>query len=89
VDFLVAGGPLGVLLGDEALDPFGQLPVPVLPNIGSGPGQIQVALVLEGLGGGAVGDPVLLELVEMLDTLQDDDDGRQAAATASRTTAGR
>jgi hypothetical protein len=34
---LLAGGPLGVLLGDQTFDPLGQLAVPVLPNVRTDP----------------------------------------------------
>jgi hypothetical protein len=70
---LVAGGPLGVLLEYQALEPLRQLAVLIPTNIRSGLGQIQVALVFQRLGGGAVGDPVLLELEQMLGALQHDD----------------
>jgi hypothetical protein len=56
---LVADGPLGVLLGHQTFDPLGQLALPILPHIWTGPSQVQIALVLERLGGGAVGDPLL------------------------------
>src|SRR5215510_15088502 len=58
----VAGGPLRVLLGDQALQPLRQLAVPVVAQVRPGVGEVEVALVLERLGGGTVGDPVLLEL---------------------------
>lgn len=74
----MAGGPLGVLLRDQTLQPLGELAVAILPDIGSGLGQVQVPLVLERLGSGAVGDPVLLELVQVLDTLQYHDHRGQA-----------
>src|SRR6266498_594953 len=62
----MAGGPLGVLLRDQALESLRELAVAILAGVGPGLGQVQVTLVLERLGGGAVGDPVLLELVEVL-----------------------
>src|SRR4029450_5608187 len=62
-------------LGRSALDSLGQHPMPILPDIGAGPGQIQVALVLEGLGGGPVADPVLLQLVQVLGALEHHDCG--------------
>src|SRR6266511_1541954 len=64
----MAGGPLGVLLRDQALESLRELAVAILAGVGPGLGQVQVTLVLERLGGGAVGDPVLLELVEVLAT---------------------
>src|SRR6266545_2597716 len=42
-------------------------------------GQVQEALVLQRLGRGAVGDPVLMELEQVLGALQHDDDRGQAA----------
>lgn len=62
-----------MLLEDQAFNPLGQPAVPVLPRVRTRPGQVQVALVLEGLGGGAVGDLVLLELVQVLGALQHHD----------------
>ena len=76
---LVAGRPPGVLLRDQAFDPLGQLARPILSQVRAGPSQVQVALVLERLGGGAVGDPLLLELVQVLGALQHDDHRGQAA----------
>ena len=61
---LVTGRPLGVLLGDQAFDPLGQLALPILPHVRTGLSQVQIALMLERLGGGAVGDPLLVELVQ-------------------------
>lgn len=54
---LLAGGPLGMLLGDQALDPLGQLLVPVRTQEGFGLGEIQAAFVLEGLVGGLLTKP--------------------------------
>src|SRR6266542_656859 len=75
----MAGGPLGVLLRDQALESLRELAVAILAGVGPGLGQVQVTLVLERLGGGAVGDPVLLELVEVLGALQHHDHRGQAA----------
>jgi hypothetical protein len=63
---LLAAGPLRVFLRDQALDPLGQLLVPVRPQIRPCLGKVQVAFVFEGLSSGPVGDPALLELVEVL-----------------------
>jgi hypothetical protein len=81
---LAADSPFGVLLGDESLDPLGQLAVTVLTGIGTGVGQIQVALVLQRLGRRTVGDPLLLELEQVLGALQDDDHRGQAAGHPDR-----
>jgi hypothetical protein len=55
-----------MLLRDQALEPLGELAVPILPQVGSSLGQVQVTLMLQRLSGGAVGDPVFLELEEVL-----------------------
>ena len=75
----VAGGPLGVLLRDQALQPLHQLAVPVVPGERPRLGQVQVTLMLERLGSGTVGDSVLQELVDVLGALQDHDHGGEAA----------
>jgi hypothetical protein len=75
----VAGGPLGVLLRDQALQPLRQLAVPVVPGVRPRLGQVKVTLMLERLGSGTVGDTVLQELVEVLGALQDHDHGGEAA----------
>jgi|SRR5215207_2906447 hypothetical protein len=49
----VDGGPLSVLLGDQALQPLRQLALPILSDVQPGLGQ--VAFMLQRLGGGAVG----------------------------------
>src|SRR5512140_3203611 len=53
--------------------------------VGTALREVKVALMLERLGGGTVGDPVLLELVQMLGTLEYHDDRRQAAGHPDRT----
>jgi hypothetical protein len=62
-----------MLLGDQALESFCQLGVPIVPGVRASFGQVQITLVLQCLGRGAVRDPVLLELIEVLSSLQDDD----------------
>lgn len=73
-----------MLLGGQSFDPLRQLAVPVLADIRSGIGEVQVAFMLERLGGGAVGDPVLLELIQVLSTLEHDDDGGKPAGHPDR-----
>lgn len=63
-----------MFLRDQAFDPFRQLVVPILSGVGPGLGQVEVLLVFQRLGCGAVSDPVFMELVEMLDSLQHNDD---------------
>ena len=54
-----------MFLRDQAFDPFRQLVVPILSGVGPGLGQVEVLLVFQRLGCGAVSDPVFLELVEI------------------------
>lgn len=76
-NLLLVGGPLCVLLGDEVLNPLGQLPAPVLVRVWPGLCGAEVAFVLEGLGRRAVGDPMLLELVEVWGAVKDHNNGGQ------------
>src|SRR3712207_8831906 len=57
-------------LGHQPLDPFCQQSVAVPAAVRPGLCQVEVPLVLEGLGGGSVEHPGGLPLVELLDPLQ-------------------
>ncbi len=48
-------------------------------GVGAGLGQVEKLFVLERLGGGAVGGPVVLVLVQVQQALQDGDDHAQGA----------
>jgi hypothetical protein len=58
--------------------------VPILANVRTGPTQVAIALVLERLGGGAVGDPLLLELLRCWTPLQHDDHRGEAGHRVPR-----
>lgn len=73
---LLVADPLRVLGGDQRLDPLGEEGFKggiFGIFVRSGPGEPEVLLVLQPLGGGAVARPVLLKLEESLHRLQDDD----------------
>jgi hypothetical protein len=76
---LLAGGPLGVFLGDQPFEPLRKLSVPVASGVWPRLGEVEVALVLQRLGRRTIGDPMLLELVGALGAFQDNDHGGQAA----------
>src|SRR3954452_4752011 len=73
-------GPGGVLLGDEALDALGEPRLRILdPGIRPGAGGEEELLVLEALAGRAIGGPVLLVLLELLESFEDHDQRAGAA----------
>src|SRR5215211_1072689 len=69
-----------MLLRNEALHPFGKQRVGVRdPRIRTGATEEEELLMLEPLARGAVGGPVLLILLELLQPLEDDDQRASAS----------
>ena len=72
-DLVESRDPLGMLLRDQALDAVGEQCARVAGRrVGTGSGEIEILLMLQGLGRGTVGSPVLLLLVELLEALEND-----------------
>ena len=71
-----------MLLGNKPLDPLGEQRLwPLGPRVRTGGREIEELLVLERLARRAVGDPVLLKLKQLLDTLQDEDEAPERTGT--------
>jgi len=77
---LQGGDPLRVFLGEGGFDAFGEGDTGIgRGGVGAGFGQVEEFFVLEGFGGGAVGGPVFLVLVEVEQAFKDGDDHAQAS----------